>query len=367
MEINKSSVSESRVRGNKRPRSPSKDEGRPVKRERRNSQGKIRPSPSTAKTQKGSFKVPSGHSEAAAGSAPGDTWQLRSQLQCEINQQLARRQLQSEAAVLDSTGQSTTKPTSKRLEDIYDKGALIGSGVYGNVYAGIRKKDGLPVAIKEVRKDDGEEVDIPALGGKIPKEVALLMQLSIPPTCPYVIQLIEWFDGPESHFIVMERPEPCLDLNRYSIDCGGYVSEELAQLVLLQLLLAVFHCEERGVRHGDISAQNLLIETDSLLVKLIDFGCGSFHEGSSDLGAALHQPLDFDAMYTVLRISAMLFHLVCGMLPVRSRETGSLQFPRAVSEEFKNFMNWCISRDRTKRPTLEQIAAHPWLQKGWKS
>nr|XP_023655800.1 serine/threonine-protein kinase pim-1-like [Paramormyrops kingsleyae] len=123
------------------------------------------------------------------------------------------------------------------------------------------RKTDYQLQIKEVLKDEGEEVDIPALGGKMPKEVALMMQLSIPPTCPYIVQFIEWFEGPESCSIVMERPEPCQDLYHYSIDCGGSLSEEVAQLVLLQLLLALFHCEDRGVRHGDIQAQNLLIQT----------------------------------------------------------------------------------------------------------
>ncbi|XP_048827098.1 serine/threonine-protein kinase pim-3-like [Brienomyrus brachyistius] len=204
----------------------------------------------------------------------------------------------------------------------------------------------------------------------MPKEVALMMQLSIPPTCPYIVKFIEWFDGLESHSIILESPEPCQDLNSYSIDCGGFISEEVAQLVQLQLLLALFFCEERGVQHADISAENLLIQSESLLVKLIDFGCGSFQKDSPDpenMGAALHQSLDFDAVYNIVRISTMLFRLVCGIFPVRSRESDSLQYPTAVSEELKNLMNWFISRDLTKRPTLEQIASHPWLQKGWQS
>uniref|UniRef100_A0A3B3RWZ4 non-specific serine/threonine protein kinase n=1 Tax=Paramormyrops kingsleyae TaxID=1676925 RepID=A0A3B3RWZ4_9TELE len=263
-------------------------------------------------------------------------------------------------------GRSTPspKPTSsnpkERLEDLYFKGALIGSGAFGNVYAGIRKKDGLPVAIKEVLNDNGEEVDIPALGGKMPKEVALMMQLSIPPACPYIVEFIEWFDGPESHSIVMERPEPCQDLHHYSIVCGGSLSEEVAQLVLLQLLLALCHCEDRGVRHGDIWNKNLLIQTESLRVKLIDFGCGSFRKDPKYLGAP---QLDVDVMFTIRCISSMLFRLVCGTLPVRSRETGSLDFPRAVSEEFKDLMDRCFSR--INYLTLEEIASHPWLQKSW--
>uniref|UniRef100_A0A3B3RYQ4 non-specific serine/threonine protein kinase n=1 Tax=Paramormyrops kingsleyae TaxID=1676925 RepID=A0A3B3RYQ4_9TELE len=205
----------------------------------------------------------------------------------------------------------------------------------------------------------------------MPKEVALMMQLSIPPTCPYIVQFIEWFEGPESCSIVMERPEPCQDLYHYSIDCGGSLSEEVAQLVLLQLLLALCHGEDRGIQHGDIQAQNLLIQTESLQVKLIDFGCGSFRKDSPDPEyLVLHQPLQsfllhMDGVYTVLDISTMLFCLMCGTVPIWNQETGSLDFLRAVSEEFQDLMDWCFNPKRNNRPTLEQIASHPWLQKGW--
>ncbi|XP_072574533.1 serine/threonine-protein kinase pim-3-like isoform X2 [Paramormyrops kingsleyae] len=406
MEIKKPSVLESRVRGMKRSRSPSKDEGRPVKRGRRtlNSQSRIRPTASTTKTQKGPFKVsesrvrgkkrsrspdedeerpgkrgrskspaavPSGHNDSAAGSGTEDTGKFRRQLQYEISQQLLQREMPSEAGRSTPSPKPTSSNPKEQLEDLYSKGALIGSGAFGNVYAGIRKKDGLPVAIKEILKEDMQEVDIPALGGKMPKEVALMMQLSIPPACPYIVEFIEWFEGPESHSIVMERPEPCQDLHHYSIDCGGSLSEEVAQLVLLQLLLALFHCEDRGLQHGDIQAPNLLIQTESLQVKLIDFGCGSFRKDSSDPKyLALHQPLQsfllhMDGVYTVLDISTMLFRLMCGTVPIWNQETGSLDFPRAVSEEFQDLMDWCFNPKRNNRPTLEQIASHPWLQKGW--
>ncbi|XP_023697625.2 serine/threonine-protein kinase pim-3-like [Paramormyrops kingsleyae] len=414
MEINKPSVSESRVRGKKRSRSPSEDEGHPVKRARRNlnSQGRIHPSTSSAKAEKGPFKVSesrvrgrkrsrspskdegrpvkrgrrespaaaqSGYSEAVAGSGtggvPADISALRTKLLQEISQQLTLRKM--EPTALDDAGHSvlSPKPTTfnskERLEDFFSRGALIGSGGFGSVFAGIRKDDGLPVAIKEVRREEREEVDIPALGGKMPKEVALMKQLSIPPACPYIVKLDGWYDDRASHAIVMERPEPCLDLYHFCMERGGYMSEELAQLVLLQLVLALFHCEDRGVRHGDIKAQNLLIQTDSLQVKLIDFGCGGFLKGSLDpeyLGAAVNESRarflrDFNSTYTTMAIGEMLFRLVCGSAPSCSQETESLRFPREVSEEFRDLMDWCLGEHHSNRPTLEHIACHPWLQK----
>jgi serine/threonine protein kinase len=42
--------------------------------------------------------------------------------------------------------------TSGSLEDSYEVGELLGNGGYGIVYAGIRKKDKMKVAIKHIAK-----------------------------------------------------------------------------------------------------------------------------------------------------------------------------------------------------------------------
>lgn len=46
----------------------------------------------------------------------------------------------------------------------------------------------------------------------VPNEIALMQQIS---PCNQVIQLIEWFERPDSFVIIMERPEVCQDLFDY--------------------------------------------------------------------------------------------------------------------------------------------------------
>lgn len=43
---------------------------------------------------------------------------------------------------------------------------------------------------------------------------------------------------------------------------------------MLQVVEAARHCYSRRVFHRDIKAENLLFNTDTMDVKLIDFGCG---------------------------------------------------------------------------------------------
>lgn len=98
--------------------------------------------------------------------------------------------------------------------------------------------------------------------------------VSRPPACSYVLMLLEWFEEPERFILVLERPYPCMDLFDFTEELGGRVDECVARAIMLQVVLAVRHCRDRGVLHRDVKAENLLVQTDNLRIKLIDFGCG---------------------------------------------------------------------------------------------
>lgn len=74
--------------------------------------------------------------------------------------------------------------------------------------------------------------------------------------------------------MVLERPSPCQDLGNYVHRFGGTLAEDLAWLVMWQATYAADMCCRRGVFHRDIKLNNLLINSETLEVKLIDFGCG---------------------------------------------------------------------------------------------
>ena len=79
----------------------------------------------------------------------------------------------------------------------YKLNEVLGQGGFGTVHAGVRKTDGLHVAVKSVPKDRYESIN-----GKVPMEIALIQQVA---DVPGVIRLIEFFDMRNSYYIVMER------------------------------------------------------------------------------------------------------------------------------------------------------------------
>lgn len=59
------------------------------------------------------------------------------------------------------------------------------------------------------------------------------------------------------------------------------LDEKMARHVMLQVIHAANICCERGVFHRDIKLENLLVNPDTLEVKLIDFGCGTLMKDSA--------------------------------------------------------------------------------------
>ncbi|KAL7833765.1 hypothetical protein AOLI_G00287250 [Acnodon oligacanthus] len=267
-----------------------------------------------------------------------------------------------------------TKPDT--FASRYTVGEKLGEGGFGSVFKGQRVSDGLQVAIKFVKKlHDDRYVHCPDEIKAVPVEVALLQIMSQPPICKTVIQLIEWFDEPGRYILVLERPDPCKSLDSFLQDCGGYVTEDMAQDLMWQSVMAAYQCRRQGVLHRDIKPENLLINQDTLEVKLIDFGCGdlikkygySIFEGTDE-----YCPPEFilEGRYhagpaTVWSLGVLMFRMVCGYLPFANDDEitgGGLHFRDGLSDECCNLIGWCLQRTPTRRPNLQQMQQHKWLR-----
>lgn len=110
--------------------------------------------------------------------------------------------------------------------------------------------------------------------GQMPIEVALMSLANKQPPCSNILQLLEWFDEPHRYIMILERPEPCVDLAGFCRMMGGSLTEHIARIIMIQLIRALKHCRKRGIMHRDVKPENILIQTDTLKVKLFDFGCG---------------------------------------------------------------------------------------------
>ena len=148
---------------------------------------------------------------------------------------------------------------------------ILGKGGFGVVYFGIRVHDGLLVAIKEVPIN--KVLEWSNLGDRsVPLELKLLYSCQ---SVSGVVRLIDFCQRGEYFLYIMEYSPQCKDLFDF-ISQKGALEENFARELFKQVVDIVIECYEHGVVHRDIKDENLIIDTNTGNLKLIDFGSGAF-------------------------------------------------------------------------------------------
>ncbi|XP_072788584.1 serine/threonine-protein kinase pim-1-like [Taeniopygia guttata] len=163
----------------------------------------------------------------------------------------------------------------RQRQEQYLLGPQLGSGGFSTVFSGIRLSDGSPVALKRVARESVLQWDELPDGTRVPLEVVLMEKVGS--GCQNIIQLLDWFELPDSFILVLERPGASRDLLEFLQEQDqGFLCEEQVRWLFCQVLEAVRHCTACGVLHRDIKPENLLVDPESGDLKLIDFGCSTF-------------------------------------------------------------------------------------------
>ncbi|KAG5842056.1 hypothetical protein ANANG_G00173610 [Anguilla anguilla] len=211
---------------------------------------------------------------------------------------------------------------------------------------------------------------------RTPREVRLMGLVNENTGHPNILRLYEWFDAPDCYVMVLERPDPCKDLVDFCYTQNKKVmDEQQARAVIDQLLHALLHCQHAGVFHRDVKPTNILINTETLRVILIDFGCGTSWKDtpfSSFAGTTDFSPPEWfeEGLYqagpfTVWSLGVTVFDIVCGYLPFNPDDghesMSRVHFPTGLSSEIKDFMSRCLAPEVNERATLEELQRHPWL------
>ncbi|XP_026068484.1 serine/threonine-protein kinase pim-2-like [Carassius auratus] len=270
------------------------------------------------------------------------------------------------------------------VQDILDKGHFckytvgckLGEGGCGSVYEGTRCKDGLQVAVKCSSKTPNmPSIKVPGHPKRLPIEIGLLLMANKGPSVPQIIQLLDWEDDADHYVMVMERPIPCVDLFSFVENHGGSLDEGTARNIMRQVTDAAKTCCKRGIFHRDFKLENLLVNEDTMEVKLIDFGCGALMKKSAFKvfhGTRVYCPPEFymKGRYhakptTVWTLGFILYEMLCGEAPTsydRSMITVKLWTRPGLSKECCQMICDCLQPKPGKRLSLDKMHLHDWFK-----
>ncbi|XP_071325681.1 serine/threonine-protein kinase pim-1-like [Trachinotus anak] len=274
-------------------------------------------------------------------------------------------------------------PVAQRaqFETKYKQQNQLGEGGCGSVFAGYRKADKLPVAIKHVPKDKVFCTEMDQNGKELSVEVAIMLKLSAGTTGSVrksvPVSLLDWYDLDQELILVLERPVPCKDLFTYVEDNGGALQEKEAKIILKQLVHAATELHNQRIFHRDIKVENILIETGSKVprVRLIDFGLSCFFKKRSVFrvfyGTSAHIPPEYFSRCTyragpttVWQLGVVLFDMLHRNARFETNRflRNKLKIKNALSPNCQDFLRMCLTKVPSRRPSLEQLQLHPWLR-----
>merc|ERR1711923_462677 len=268
-----------------------------------------------------------------------------------------------------SNNRKSIEDGTREFYKLYKLEETLGKGGFGTVFSATRKKDKLPVAVKEVYK---AKIIKKTADGKTPLEVALMEQVQ---NVEGVIRILDFFEMPESFFIVMEK-FTCQDLFDF-ISEKGALTEDKARNIMKQLLETILMCHNNGVLHRDIKDENILIDVKTEKIKLIDFGSATYlHDGlyNDFEGTRVYAPPEWikyrrytaDGL-TVWSLGILLHDILCGDIPFETDSQIVLGLPdwgddSPLSAELQSLIQGCLATDPCHRLSLEALASHPWLR-----
>lgn len=178
-----------------------------------------------------------------------------------------------ELVLQDQQSAPHTFPQCLRLQEAYDRFEKLGEGSCAVVYKVRSRAENQDVAIKVIRLDDEERLQIAQ------KEYELLQHVNH----PNIIRALDFFTFSMGAVLVLEYFEGRKLAKAVRATPRQYLDEVSACRLSAQLFEAVSHLHSCGVIHRDIKADNILVSNDLLDLRLVDFNAAKRLEESQAL------------------------------------------------------------------------------------
>ncbi|ELP87397.1 myosin light chain kinase, putative [Entamoeba invadens IP1] len=268
-------------------------------------------------------------------------------------------------------------PDKAEFDKKYTKENEIGQGAFSVVYKGIRKEDGLVVAIKQVNKTSQSTDQLKLLR----REIDVMKKLS---NHPNVVKLYDVFEDDKTILMVIEFMSGG-ELYDQIIQRGSFTEADASDIVY-QILSALCYIHSNGIGHRDLKPENLLCSTPKGdIVKIADFGLSKDNsDGNTAMTTCCGSPSyvapevlegsSYDPECDIWSLGVITYVLLSGYLPFFGETqdelfqkilSGDYTFNyscfKGITEEAKDFINKCLVVNPQDRATADSLMKHPWV------
>ncbi|XP_042431802.1 mitogen-activated protein kinase kinase kinase 5-like [Zingiber officinale] len=275
--------------------------------------------------------------------------------------------------------QSAAKAELSHKTNQWQKGKLLGSGTFGNVYEATNRHTGALCAMKEVNiiPDDPKSAECLK---QLEQEIKFLSQFKHPNIVQYYgTETIE-----DRLYIYLEYVHPG-SINKYVCQYCGAMTESVVQNFTRHILNGLIYLHSKNIVHRDIKGANLLVDVNGV-VKLADFGMAKHLSGAAPtcslkgspfwmapemLQATFNKEIGYDLAVDIWSLGCTIIEMFTGKHPWSDLEGPQAMFkvlckdppiPETLSSEGKDFLQRCFHRNPAERPTANMLLDHPFLR-----
>lgn len=258
----------------------------------------------------------------------------------------------------------------------------IGSGTFGQVFKAINIESGKIFAIKRLFYNPASQQQVSFIDN-ILQEIKVLQKL----WHGHIVKYLGSEKINDNYCMYIEYlPGGTISKLLYKV---GALPEITVRAYTRQILKGLKYLHSNGVIHRDLKSDNILLDSNGKL-KICDFGCSKRYENEVNesgfnnsvkgslpwMAPEVMKQSGYGRKADIWSLGCVVIEMLSGKPPWNGIENqvmlmmnvivyGALpEMPARISDCAKDFILKCLNRDPLKRPTAEEILAHPFVCKG---